>query len=110
LGNVEVLGDVLVTGNLRAGIWGACIEFHRRGIFEVTFSTSLSGAITPNSVVMASVTEIDSNRSPFLGNATMKVYNVVPREGAVDIRGEIDSDDDLNVRVSILIANPPMLP
>ena len=40
----------------------------------------------------------------------MKVYNVVPREGAVDIRGEIDSDDDLNVRVSILIANPPMLP
>jgi len=36
-----------------------------------------------------------------MGDATMKAYNVVPEQGSVQVRGEIDWPSDLFVRVNI---------
>jgi len=55
---------------------------------------------------MVSLTELDSDGNPFIGDATMKVYNVAPGDGVVFIRGEIDWDEDLNIRANIFIADP----
>jgi hypothetical protein len=62
------------------------------------------GALNPNSVVMVSLTELDSSGNPILGDATMKVYNVVPKDEVVLIRGEVDWDEDLTIRANIFIA------
>jgi hypothetical protein len=84
----------------------AIIDFRAHRIFNI--GADLPGrGITPRSVVLVSLTEIDSNGNPFLGDATMKIYNVVPRDGSLTIRGEIDWDSDLNIRANIFIADPP---
>ena len=80
--------------------------FRAHRIFTIGHEFPLTGALTPNSVVMVSLTEIDSDGNPFIGDATMKVYNVAPGDGVVFIRGEIDWDDDLNIRANIFIADP----
>lgn len=41
---------------------------------------------------------------PFIGDATMKVYNVSPGQDVVWVRGEIDWDSDLDILVSIFVA------
>jgi hypothetical protein len=79
-------------------------DFHAHRIFDVAHE--LRGAITPSSVVMVSLTEVDSRGNPFIGAATMKVYNVAPGNGVVRFRVEIDWDRDLNVRANIFIATP----
>jgi hypothetical protein len=79
------------------------VDFRAHRIFDIGTSP---GGITPSSVVMISLTEVDSNGEPFIGAATMKVYNVAPGNGFVNFRGEIDWDHDLNVRANIFIATP----
>ncbi|MFD7893591.1 hypothetical protein ACFV0C_04825 [Streptomyces sp. NPDC059568] len=75
------------------------IRAHR--IFQVRAFISQIGV---NSAVLVSLTEVDGGLVPFIGSASMKVYNVAPRQGFVDIRGEIDWDDDLLVRVTMFVA------
>jgi hypothetical protein len=61
--------------------------------------------MSTSGVAQVSLTEVDrgdASGRPFIGAATMKVYNVAPGNGFVDVRGEIDWDDDLNIRVNIL--------
>jgi hypothetical protein len=61
--------------------------------------------MSPSGNAQVSLTEVDRGDStgrPFIGAATMKVYNVAPGNGFVDVRGEIDWDNDLNIRVNIL--------
>ena len=80
------------------------VDFRAHRIFDL--GHEFRGAITPSSVVLVSLTEVDSRGNPFIGDATMKVYNVVPGNGIVRFRGEIDWDRDLNVRANIFIATP----
>jgi hypothetical protein len=77
--------------------------FRTHRIFNIGFGAS--SALTPSSVVMVSLTEIDSNGNPILGDATMKIYNVTPGFGFLRIRGEIDWDDDLDIRANVFIAD-----
>jgi hypothetical protein len=86
-------------------------------IFTVGFSVDDAPpfAITNDSIVMVSLTEL-ADGVPHMGAITMKVYNVVATgstnpetnlcSGTVTVRGEVDSDTALRIRVSILIANP----
>jgi hypothetical protein len=61
--------------------------------------------MAPGNAAFVSLTEYDFNTgNPFIGVASMKVYNVAPGDGFVDVRGEIDDDNDLNIRVSIFQA------
>ncbi len=81
------------------------IRAHR--IFNTRFNAP---GVHKGSVVMVSLSEIGrSNQAggldtPFTGNATMKVYNVSPGEGFVQIRGEIDWDNDLDIQISLFVA------
>jgi hypothetical protein len=77
--------------------------FRWRGIFNFTFTIPDA---TEKSVVAVSLTEIRFNFSeitPFMGLATLKVYNIVPRpNGQVDVRGHVDWGSDINVRIGFI--------
>lgn len=51
---------------------------------------------------VAALTEVNANDGPFLGDATMKVYNVVPHDDMVEVRGEIDWDSNIRVRITVI--------
>jgi hypothetical protein len=59
---------------------------------------------------MVSLTEIGLSNPAgsldmrFIGDATMKVYNVSPAPNTVWVRGEIDWDDDLDIEIAIFVA------
>jgi hypothetical protein len=82
----------------------AVIRAHR--IFTRRFNIA---AVNRRSTVLVTLTEVVQGSSgvldiPVIGNATMKLYNVAPRDGGqVDVRGEVDWDDDLNIRVSFVV-------
>lgn len=58
--------------------------------------------ITPDNNVVASVTELDENANPKLGDATMIIQNVVPENDRVLVRGHVDWGDNLPIRVTIM--------
>jgi len=106
-------GDIEVTGNINApqlANIASFITFTAGGrfkrIFEIKFDHPNLSDLNSDSIVMASLTEVDSNFVPVLGKVTMKVYNVVPGPGFVKVRGEIDSGDDVHIRASVLVVNP----
>ncbi|HEY2016667.1 MAG TPA: hypothetical protein VGH38_24355 [Bryobacteraceae bacterium] len=123
IGKVEILGDMTVGGVLHSAdleqklnqvtTWCMRGNFRAHRTFEFGFSAddAPKGAITSDSIVLASVTEIDSNGVPRIGptSVTIKLYNVVPGNNFVAVRGEVDSGEDVHFRISILIANPAEL-
>jgi hypothetical protein len=82
----------------------AVIRAHR--IFTRRFNIA---GVHHRSTVFVTLTEVGQGSDgslewPFIGNATMKLYNVAPRDGGqVDVRGEIDWDSDLNIKVSFVV-------
>lgn len=61
--------------------------------------------LTPSSVVMASVAEvglIGGAHVPFIGNAHVWIKAVAPANGFVMVRGYVDWDRDLDIRISLL--------
>ncbi|MFJ4909018.1 hypothetical protein ACIQCR_19590 [Streptomyces sp. NPDC093249] len=72
------------------------------GVFTLSFSVP---GVTPNSVVMVSMCELGGqSRTPFIGDATMTVHNVAPDNGQVHVRGEVDWDSTLSVRMYFLVS------
>jgi hypothetical protein len=57
--------------------------------------------VQPNGHAVASLTEFHPGEGPHMGSASMKVYNVAPKTGFVSVRGEVDWDDDLDIRVTV---------
>ncbi len=51
---------------------------------------------------VASLCELNARGEPHMGNAGMKVYNVVPGNGVVIVRGEVDWDEPLTIRISVI--------
>ena len=78
---------------VRSGI----IRAHRIFTRAFNFPGANSG-----SFALASLSEIGVF-GPFIGDATMKVYNVSPAQDVVHVRGEIDWDSDLDIRVTIFV-------
>ena len=62
-------------------------------------------SITPESWVYASASEIDGNNIPFLGAANISVANVVPGNGYIDLRINVDWGDPLPTLVNYLVMN-----
>jgi hypothetical protein len=58
--------------------------------------------VTPQSIVVGSITEIDADGLPFVGQATIELHNVAPRDGVVDIVAAIRWDTSLRTRVSLV--------
>lgn len=88
----------------RGAVQPFVIRAHR--IFTRRFPIS---GLNRHYTVFVSLTEVSQNSAgvldiPGIGGATMKLYNVAPRYGGhVDVRGEIDWDSDLNIRVSFFV-------
>ena len=101
--DVELINQESVTAS--AGFFGF-IRAHR--IFTRRF-TGLTG-VTRGSIVCVSLTEMKRTSPsgpldlPHMGDASMKVYNVAPENGSVFVRGEVDWDSDLDIRVSFLVS------
>ncbi|MEU3958292.1 hypothetical protein AB0F42_00360 [Streptomyces buecherae] len=74
--------------------------FRAHGVFTERFGNLGNDR---ESKVFASLTEV-GNEGPFIGAANMKVFNISPvSQGLVDIRGEVEWPEDLDVFVSFLV-------
>ncbi|MCY7335287.1 MAG: hypothetical protein LH613_03585 [Chamaesiphon sp.] len=58
--------------------------------------------VTPGNSAVASLTEVNSNGIPFIGDATMKVYNVVPLNNRFVVRGEVDWEPAISIRITVI--------
>ena len=91
-------------------------EFSRQGrAYSFDLMTSgkfdavikLPGVVNSWSKVFVSISEIGISGGqvkPKLGSANMQVYNVVPQDdGTIMVRGFVDFNQPLNVRLSVLV-------
>lgn len=77
--------------------------FRGKGYFKQTIPVA---DVNPFSVVVASVTEegiVGGEVRPFLGAASIEIYNVVPENGRVTVSGRVWWDSDLNYRISLVV-------
>ena len=58
--------------------------------------------VTPGNSAVAALTEVDRNGTPFQGDATMKVYNVVPLNNRFIVRGEVDWEPAILIRITVI--------
>lgn len=67
----------------------------------------LPGVVNAWSKVFVSICEVgivDGQVKPKLGSADMQIYNVVPQDdGTVKVRGLVNFNQPLNVRLSVLV-------
>jgi hypothetical protein len=66
-----------------------------------TTTIELTG-VKPGNNAVGALTEVDGSDNPFQGDATMKVYNVVPMNNRFVVRGEVDWDSPLRIRVTVV--------
>lgn len=59
-----------------------------------------------NSQVSVTMTEVDNNGTPFLGAASMQVFNVVPlQDGTITVRYNVNWDSNLRILFNFIIVN-----
>jgi hypothetical protein len=92
-------GEFIESSTDDASITGI-ISFRARGRFAVSFDHA---AISANTKVFASITELGTTGNPILGLADTKIYNIVPTPGRVTIRGEALWDNDITLRMNLVI-------
>ena len=87
-------------------LWTA--DIHRNGTFD-QFINFPSGVINRHSHVLVSICEISQPAGepldfPFIGDATMTIHNICPRDdNHLQVRISIDWDSPLNCRLWITI-------
>lgn len=65
--------------------------------------------VNRHTTVLANVCEVARPQGepldfPFMGDASMEIRNIVPRDdGNVDLRVEVDWDSDLDIRIKFVI-------
>jgi len=77
-----------------------------------THGTDASNFVFPGTIVnsvsqvTASICEIGSDGTPFIGAADMSILNVAPHDdGSIDVRWNVNWPEDLSVRLNFIIAN-----
>jgi hypothetical protein len=59
-----------------------------------------------NSQVSVTMTEVDNNNTPFLGPASMQVFNVVPlADGTINVRFNVGWSESIRVLFNFIIVN-----
>ena len=61
-----------------------------------------AGSINKGLVVVASICELTLNGVPFLGDATMTIYNVIPHDGFAQVKVDVKFDRDLPYQVMLV--------
>jgi hypothetical protein len=96
--------DAIGSTNVSSIFWGIQ-TLRTRGTSAWNFG--FPGALVfADSQVSVTMTEIDNNGIPFLGAATMQIYNVVPQQdGTITVKFNVDWSDSLNVQFNFIIVN-----
>jgi hypothetical protein len=91
-------------GTPSSTFWGMHV-FSGHGLNQIVFGLP-NTVINTQSQIAVSMTELTSDGQPFLGLATMAVYNVVPTaEGNVLVKFDIMWDSPLTVLLNFIIVN-----
>ncbi|MFC5745949.1 hypothetical protein [Actinomadura rugatobispora] len=77
-------------------------DFTAQGKFIKPLTTP-PGIVGPGSQVMVSITEIDGSNTPFMGNAFMQVFNIVPQSNLIRVACQLFWGDPLRVRLNVVI-------
>lgn len=86
-----------------SAITNALLLSRTQYIYRLGYACVFHPSITPYSWAWASVTEVNSAGTPFIGAATIRVNNVVPRYGSACARVGVDWGSTLRVRVDFLV-------
>ncbi|MFC5184613.1 hypothetical protein [Actinomadura harenae] len=74
------------------------VDFTGSGDFLVNVQ---AGWFTPSTLVVGSITELNTSGNPMIGRARMTLHNVAPYQGGVIFRVNIEWDSDLPTRIVI---------
>ncbi|TCJ96680.1 hypothetical protein DFR71_2711 [Nocardia alba] len=90
--------------NITSIFWARKIlRTHGTGAWVFGFPTA---DVRADSQVSVSLTEIDTNDTPFLGPATTQVLNVVPHaDGTMTVRYHVGWNSNIRVMFNFIIAN-----
>ena len=101
-------GDAAISGQHggrpTSTFWGMHV-FRGRGVNQIIFGLP-NTVVNMQSQVAVSMAELDADGNPFLGDARLAVYNVVPTaDGNVIVRFDISWDSPLTVLLNFIILN-----
>jgi hypothetical protein len=100
---VEV--ESISTTNVSSIFWGIKTIL-AQGQFQLNFFFGSPVIVASNSQVAVSITEVNENDVPFLGNANMGILNVVPQsDGTITVRGHVDHPSRLRCVLNFIIVN-----
>jgi hypothetical protein len=89
-----------------SSIFYAWKEIRAQRKFQATFRFDNRVIVNADSQVSVSITEINQDNVPFLAEANMVIWNVVPREdGTISVRGNVDWGSPLRCRLNFIIVN-----
>jgi hypothetical protein len=98
------LGEINDT-NVSSIFWGIHL-LSARGTNAWNFGFPDPVQVFANSQVSVTMTEIDNNGTPFLGAATMQIFNVVPQnDGTITVKFNVDWSEMLRVQFNFIIVN-----
>ncbi len=97
--------DEISSTNVSSIFWGFHI-LRARGTNAWNFGFPGQVQVFANSQVSVTMTEIDNNGTPFLGAATMQIFNVVPQDdGTITVKFNVDWSELLRVQFNFIIVN-----
>jgi hypothetical protein len=89
-----------------SSIFYAWKEIRAQREFQATFRFDNRVIVNADSQVSVSITEINQGNVPFLAEADMVIWNVVPKEdGTISVRGNVDWGSPLRCRLNFIIVN-----
>jgi hypothetical protein len=97
--------DQIGSSNISSIFWGMH-TLRAHGTIAWNFGFPPPVQVFANSQVSVTMTELDNNGRPFLGAATMQVFNVVPQpDGTVTVKFNVDWSDSITVQFNFIIVN-----
>lgn len=97
--------DQIASTNVSSIFWSIhTLRAHGTNAWNFGFPDPVQ--VFADSQVSVTMTELDNNGTPFLGAATMQIFNVVPQaDGTITVRFNVDWSDFLTVQFNFIIVN-----
>ncbi len=97
--------DAISSTNVSSIFWGMhTLLTHGTNAWNFGFPNPVQ--VFANSQVSVTMTEVDNNGTPFLGAASMQIFNVVPlQDGTITVRYNVNWDSNLRILFNFIIVN-----
>jgi hypothetical protein len=100
-----VVMEAIGSTNVSSIFWGMHVLL-ARGTVAWNFGFPPPVQVFSNSQVSVTMTEVDNNGTPFLGAATMQVFNVIPQQdGTVTVKYNVNWSESIRVLFNFIIVN-----